>query len=77
MKISGSHHSRTLKVRLTVWFGGLTLLVLVAVGFFLGRLAVKELTETHGLAINGRAQAAATQLSNSLRERELEIALLS
>ncbi|NIC41215.1 sensor domain-containing diguanylate cyclase [Aquabacterium sp. A08] len=68
---------RSFKSQLTFWFGGLSLLVLLLAGFYLGRLVVQDLTQAQGAALQGLARAAATQLSNSLRERELELLMLS
>lgn len=65
------------RAHLTLWLGGLSLAVLVAVGYYLGKMATAELTVAQGEALFGRAQAAALQLRNGLKERELEIALLS
>lgn len=68
---------RGFRAHLTLWLGGLSLAVMLAVGYYLGKMATVDLTLAQGEALYGRAQAAALQLSNSLKERELEISLLS
>lgn len=63
--------------RLALSFGGLSLLVLLSVGFYIGHRATQQLGEAAGDQVHSAAQAAADLLAANLRERELEIALLS
>lgn len=63
--------------RLALWFGGLSLLTLLGVGLYMGRLATQQIAVTAGEAVHATAQAAAQLLAANLRERELEIELLS
>ncbi len=63
--------------RLALWFGGLSLLTLLSVGTYVGRLATQQMEVTAGEAVHATALAAANLLAANLRERELEIALLS
>lgn len=63
--------------RLALWFGGLSLLTLLSVGLYVGRLATQQIAVTAGESVHATALAAANLLGASLRERELEIELLS
>ncbi|MES2584641.1 MAG: diguanylate cyclase [Pseudomonadota bacterium] len=63
--------------RLALWFGGLSLLTLLCVGLYVGRLATKQIAVTAGESVHATALAAANLLAANLRERELEITLLS
>lgn len=63
--------------RLIFWFGGLTLAILISVGFYVGRIATGELALAQGLALHTSARSAADLLAANLREREQEIDLLS
>ena len=63
--------------RLALWFGGLSLLTLFSVGLYVGRLATQQAAVTAGESVHATAMAAANLLAANLRERELEIALLS
>lgn len=63
--------------RLALWFGGLSLLTLLSVGLYVGRLATQQIAVTAGESVHATALAAANLLAANLRERELEIALLS
>src|SRR6476646_2986297 len=63
--------------RLALWFGGLSLLTLLSVGLYVGRLATQQIEVTSGETVHATALAAATLLAANLRERELEITLLS
>nr|WP_295774054.1 diguanylate cyclase [Rhodoferax sp.] len=63
--------------RLALWFAGLSLLTLLSVGLYVGHLATRQMAVTAGESIHTTAMAAADLLGANLRERELEIALLS
>lgn len=63
--------------RLALWFAGLSLLTLLIVGLYVGRLATRQMAVTAGESIHTTAAAAADLLGANLRERQLEIALLS
>ncbi len=63
--------------RLALWFGGMFLLTLLSVGLYVGRLATKQIEVTAGESVYATALIAANLLAANLRERELEIALLS
>ena len=65
------------KGRLALWFGGLSLLTLLSVGLYVGRLATQQIAVTAGESVHATARAAADLLAANLRERELEIELLS
>ena len=65
------------RVRLTLWFGGLTLLTLLSVGVYVGRMATQQLAAASGEALHSTAQSAADLLGANLREREQEIILMS
>lgn len=68
---------RGFRGRLTLWFGGLTLLTLVSVGLYVGRMATQQLSAASGEALYSTAQSAADLLAANLREREQEIVLMS
>lgn len=63
--------------RLALWFAGLLLLTLLSVGLYVGHLATRQMAVTAGESVHTTAMAAADLLGANLRERELEIALLS
>jgi diguanylate cyclase (GGDEF)-like protein len=63
--------------RLALWFAGLSLLTLVSVGLYVGRLATRQMAVTAGESLHTTAMAAADLLGANLRDRELEIVLLS
>lgn len=65
------------RARLTLWFGGLTLLTLLSVGLYVGRMATQQLADASGAALHSTAQSAADLLAANLREREQEIVLMS
>jgi len=65
------------RARLTLWFGGLTLLTLLSVGVYVGRMATQQLAAASGEALHSTAQSAADLLGANLREREQEIILMS
>jgi len=68
---------RSLRGQLALWFGGLSLLILLSVGLYVGRLATQQVATTAGASIHATARAAADLLSASLRDHELDIMLLS
>ncbi|MFN4352197.1 MAG: diguanylate cyclase [Hylemonella sp.] len=59
--------------RLTLWFGGLSLAMLLCVGLYLGQLATQELADAGGQTLQISARSAADLLATHLREREREI----
>ena len=63
--------------RLALWFGGMFLVTLLSVGLYVGRLATKQIEITAGESVHASALVAANLLAANLRERELEITLLS
>lgn len=67
----------TFRARLALSFGGLSLLVLLSVGLYIGRMATLQIGEAAGDQVDSAARAAAELLATNLRERELEIVLLS
>lgn len=70
-------HIHSLRGRLTLWFVGLALLTLLSVGLYVGQLATQQRAASVGQALHATATAAAQLMGASLRERELDIALLS
>lgn len=67
----------SLRGQLTLWFGGLSLLTLLCVGLYVGRLATQQMAASAGASIHAMALTAADLLGAGLRERELDIVLLS
>ncbi|MBV4488466.1 diguanylate cyclase [Pseudomonas sp. SWRI153] len=67
----------SLRSHLTLWFGGLSLLTLLSVGFYFGHIATEQMKQASGNALLNTARAAATLLGEQLRERQLEVYLLS
>lgn len=68
---------RSLRGQLTLWFSGLSLLTLLCVGLYVGRLATQQLAASAGASIHAMALTAADLLGAGLRDRELDIVLLS
>lgn len=60
-----------------MWFGGLSLLTLLSVGIYASWLTTAQIKVTAGESVYADATAAAELLSANLRERELEVVLLS
>ena len=50
---------RSLRGQLALWFGGLSLLTLLSVGLYVGRLATQQVATTAGASIHATARAAA------------------
>ncbi len=67
----------TFRSRLTLLIGGLSLLTMLSVGIYVGQMATQQVSRAAAAQIQSTAQAAAGILGTNLRERELEIALLS
>lgn len=67
----------SLRGQLTLWFGGLSLAILLGVGAYVGRIATGELAQFGGVSLYVSAQSAAALLTTNLREREQEIELLA
>jgi len=75
--MSRPFHVRTLKSQLTIWFGGIALAVLLVAGYYLHHVAGRELAALQGETLYARAEAAATQLVNQVKERELDVSILA
>lgn len=67
----------SLRGRLTLWLVGMALLTLLSVGLYVGQLATQQRAAAVGQALHATATAAAQLMGANLRERELDIALLS
>lgn len=67
----------SLRSHLTLWFAGLSLLVLLSVGFYMGHIATEQVKQASGNALLSTARSSAALLAVQLRERQLEVALLS
>jgi diguanylate cyclase (GGDEF)-like protein len=67
----------SLRSHLTLWFAGLSLLTLASVGFYVGHIATEQMKQASGSALLNTARSAATLLGDQLRERQLEVYLLS
>ena len=67
----------SLRGQLTLWFGGLSLLTLLCVGLYVGRLTTQQMAVSAGASVHAMALTAADLLGAGLRERELDIVLLS
>lgn len=68
---------RSLRWELTFWFGGLSLVILLSVGFYVGGIATKILASHSGKDLYLRAKSATDLLETNIRERDKEIALLA
>lgn len=66
----------SLRGRLALWFGTLTLASVLGVGLYLGRIATQDLARSSGEALHATARSATDLLASNLRERALEIDLL-
>lgn len=66
-----------LRDRLMLWFGGLSLAAMLSVGIYASQMVMTRTADQAGEALHTSAMAAAELLGANLRERELEIALLS
>ncbi|MDY0106305.1 MAG: diguanylate cyclase [Giesbergeria sp.] len=77
MPLSRTFTLRSLRGQLTLWFGGLSLLTLLCVGLYVGRLATQQMAASAGASVHAMALTAADLLGAGLRERELDIVLLS
>lgn len=67
----------SLRSHLTLWFAGLSLLALLSVGFYVGHIATEQIKQASGSSLLSTAKSAAMMLGTQLRERQLEIFLLS
>ena len=67
----------SLRSHLTLWFAGLSLLTLMSVGFYVGHIATEQIKQASGSALLSTAKSTASLLGAELRERQLEISLLS
>lgn len=67
----------SLRSHLTLWFAGLSLLTLLSVGFYVGHIATEQMKQASGNALLNTARSAATLLGEQLRERQLEVYMLS
>ncbi|KTC56695.1 diguanylate cyclase, partial [Pseudomonas fluorescens ABAC62] len=67
----------SLRTHLTLWFAVLSLLTLLSVGFYVGRIATQQMKQASGNALLSTARSTAALLAVQLHERQLEVALLS
>ena len=67
----------SLRSHLTLWFAGLSLLTLLSVGVYVGRIATEQMKQASGNALLSTARSTAALLAVQLRERQLEVSLLS
>ncbi|QHD07442.1 sensor domain-containing diguanylate cyclase [Pseudomonas sp. R76] len=67
----------SLRSHLTLWFAGLSLLTLLIVGFYVGHIATEQMKQASGNSLLGTARSTAALLAVQLRERQLEVSLLS
>ena len=67
----------SLRSHLTLWFAGLSLLTLLSVGFYVGHIATEQMKLASGNALLSTARSTAALLAVQLRERQLEVSLLS
>ena len=67
----------SLRAQLTLWFGGLSLAILLCVGAYVGHITTRELAQFGGESLYASAQSAAALLNTNLREREQEVGLLA
>lgn len=67
----------SLRIRLTLWFGGLALTGMTVAGVYVGSIAANDLKVIAGHRLEATAESAAALLSENLRERQLEIQLLA
>ncbi|RMP68544.1 hypothetical protein ALQ18_03581 [Pseudomonas marginalis pv. marginalis] len=67
----------SLRTHLTLWFAGLSLLTLLIVGFYIGHIATEQVKQASGNALLSTARSSAALLAVELRERQLEVSLLS
>lgn len=67
----------SLRSHLTLWFAGLSLLILLSVGFYVGHIATEQMKQASGNALLSTARSTAALLAVQLRERQLEVSLLS
>ncbi|WP_306591765.1 diguanylate cyclase [Geothrix sp. 21YS21S-4] len=67
----------SLRLRLTIFFGGLSVLMGLALAQYVSRVASERMTAASGDKLHGVTKAIAHALSENLQEREREILLLS
>ena len=67
----------SLRSHLTLWFAGLSLLTLLSVGVYVGHIATEQMKQASGNALLSTARSTAALLAVQLRERQLEVSLLS
>ncbi|NWF07554.1 diguanylate cyclase [Pseudomonas salomonii] len=67
----------SLRTHLTLWFAGLSLLTLLSVGIYVGHIATEQMKQASGNALLSTARSTAALLAVQLRERQLEVSLLS
>ena len=67
----------SLRTHLTLWFTGLSLLTLLSVGVYVGHIATEQMKQASGNALLNTARSTAALLAVQLRERQLEVSLLS
>ncbi|MDR9878419.1 GGDEF domain-containing protein [Pseudomonas allii] len=67
----------SLRTHLTLWFAGLSLLTMLIVGVYVGHIATEQVKQASGNALLSTARSSAALLAVQLRERQLEVSLLS
>ncbi len=67
----------SLRTHLTLWFAGLSLLTLLSVGSYVGHIATEQMKQASGNTLLSTARSTAALLAVQLRERQLEVSLLS
>lgn len=76
MSLLQSLSLKSLRVQLTLWFGGLLLITMAVVAIYVGHIASSEIMRTAGETISISTRASAELLATNLSEREREVALL-
>jgi len=67
----------SLRSHLTLWFAGLSLVTLLSVGLYVGDIATEQMKQASGNSLLSTARSTAALLAVQLRERQLEVSLLS
>lgn len=67
----------SLRSHLTLWFAGLSLLTLLSVGVYVGHIATEQMKQASGNTLLSTARSTAALLAVQLRDRQLEVSLLS
>ncbi len=72
-----THWFNTFRIRLTILFGGMALILGLGLAFYVNQVASARVTEARGEVIDGVTRAIASALAANLTEREREVVLLS